>query len=965
MMTFGSRLFSNIVLLTLLVDLSGAEINARRLQTCNVQNNVSTCSFGSEYTFGEQTVQLKANLTCPVTADMQFNQIPTAEEQKDSDCQCATELINVDDGQVMSDELGCSCFACPSGSTIPYAFSCEKEIAGVCKAFDCNVACNGDDGISTNDEDIPSNGGQCPVEENIEECERLLSDNKIPCRCAETDCISFSNGKFQDCVDGSNTIVTGSTATGCRILNHAPQDFQCDNGGTGGAEQSYCGPEPCIIPIPLPCKDFAESFNFEGTCCSLSSPPDAEGCQVTVAHEGTCLWLPKDNDCNKEEFGCNVIHTSGSVDDCPVSDFDVLAVDVDDNFESKICGTDPCIVVVPMPCDQMMEEFDFDGTCCSMKSLEDIGACEITVANMGECQWTPKSGACREQVSCDILHKTDSTDACPTSPFNPLAENPDEPQDPTNDQCADAVMLEAGVKVTGTIKYSSSDFTDANLCGLHSDFPGIWYSILGGGSNVTVHVCTNNEVITDFGIFGECDTNICISSPPAPSTISSCAGNSTNSLFFFADVDVVYNIHVRSELLTDGSNFEIWYEGSSTVTDITSLPKADTTIVREGFMVGDNFGSDDTILVQRYAADQEISSSYALLEFIVDFEEIGLLQPRSDSSLCLERLPRTDLETVNTYSICRLSVLPDEDLEAMTGETANYTMPDHCLRQAIVEFEIGPNTDDIVCVNVTSLLFDPITGEVSIERNARRQMLPLGTETLLLMVDSLKLSDVPGDRFYSRTGISEGRSPELVFIPKDDITSNPDSPPSSSPPGIEDCDTVDDSMTCRVGGTITLDGQLVLLDATLTCPLDAINEYGTFAQASQVQDTCTCSVMTKMDGDDFDFGCDCYACPEGSMLDYSYHCEMAIVNECFSFDCSGTCNNDENLHNNSTSTPVLNATEVPNPTSDPDQTLTPTMNATQSPEGDESLDESNACQLRVWVALAYIVLPMAVMRRWV
>jgi hypothetical protein len=105
-------------------------------------------------------------------------------------------------------------------------------------------------------------------------------------------------------------------------------------------------------------------------------------------------------------------------------------------------------------------------------------------------------------------------------------------------------------------------------------------------------------------------------------------------------------------------------------------------------MMGDSFDSDNTILVQRYAADNEIPSSYALLEFNVDFEEV------------------------------------------------------------------------------------------------RRQMCPLGTETLLLMIDNLELSDMPGDRFYSRTGLSDGRPPELVFVPSDKIASYPDTP---SPPGIDDC----------------------------------------------------------------------------------------------------------------------------------------------------------------------------------
>lgn len=933
-------------------------------QKCTVGGDASTCFFGSEYSFGDQTVQIQANLTCPVNANQTFTQTPTAEQQVNSNCTCAAQLKDVLDDSVLADDLGCSCYACPAGSSIPYAFRCEKEIAGVCKTFDCNVACNGLEGIATAaDEDGPGEGGLCPVEENTDQCQQLMTDNKIPCRCAEMDCISFSNGNFFDCVDGSSTIVTGSTATGCRIADHAPEAFQCDNGGGSGApEQFYCGPDTCVVPIAnTTCREFADSYNFDGSCCSLSETTDG-GCQITVADGGDCFWLPKEAACDKEASGCNIIYNSDSSDVCPESLFDVLQEfvedpedeDPDNNFDSRFCGDNSCIVSVPMPCEQMTQEYDFAGTCCSMKSLEDYGECEITVADKGQCSWTPKTGFCKEAYSCDIQFTTDSVDACPNSSYDPLAGGAEGPPVPSNDECDGGIVLKANEKAYGSTALASPDFTDQELCGPTSDYPSLWYTIRGTDRDITVHVCTNNDVVPSFGVFGDCTGEDCVGYTEPQQVIPACSANVTSSLSFLAEMDVLYHLHVRSELALEGSDFAIWYDGPSTDTTFQSVSTADTTIVRSGESAGEILGSEDTILVQRTTAGNATPSAYALLEFTVDFEAIGLLDTNLEAELCLNRLPRVDFDRIHTYSVCRLSLLPENDLETLNGAMVNYTIPEQCFRSQIVDFEIGPNTEDIVCVNVTSLLFDPITGDVSTERNAGRSLFPLGKETLLFMIDNLEESGSLGDRFYSRTGISEGQPPALIFVPGGNITSTPDMPPEEG-----DCDVIGKNITCNAGGLLDLNGQTVLVDASLTCPLDVVDEFGTFEEATMLPDTCECSVITKIDGDDFDLGCNCYACPEGSMLDYSYQCQTAIVNECLSLNCDSVCNgqidniirdDDEDL--NATSTPT-NATETPetSPISSPSEGVNKT-----GEEEDSGTVIVRPCIAGVMVAVLSIVL---------
>merc|ERR1712113_1064023 len=40
-------------------------------------------------------------------------------------------------------DMECDCFACPFGMKMGFAYTCNKEITGPCKSFDCFGLCNG------------------------------------------------------------------------------------------------------------------------------------------------------------------------------------------------------------------------------------------------------------------------------------------------------------------------------------------------------------------------------------------------------------------------------------------------------------------------------------------------------------------------------------------------------------------------------------------------------------------------------------------------------------------------------------------------------------------------------------------------------------------------------------------------------------------------------------------------------
>ncbi|KAG7355244.1 hypothetical protein IV203_004600 [Nitzschia inconspicua] len=94
------------------------------------------------------------------------------------------------------------------------------------------------------------------------------------------------------------------------------------------------------------------------------------------------------------------------------------------------CGMGPCIVPLRLPCEQMIEEYRFQGSCCSMVSVPETRGCRLTVANRGNCFWYPYCGVpdpMDELIGAGIEYKTDSSADCPVSEFDPLFLNTSSP----------------------------------------------------------------------------------------------------------------------------------------------------------------------------------------------------------------------------------------------------------------------------------------------------------------------------------------------------------------------------------------------------------------------------------------------------------------------------------------------------------------------------------------------------------
>ena len=88
------------------------------------------------------------------------------------------------------------------------------------------------------------------------------------------------------------------------------------------------------------------------------------------------------------------------------------------------CGTKPCIEPVRMSCDEMMERYEFQGSCCSLEDIPQTGGCRVTVS-FGNCFWYPWCGTCEEDEEivsrCNNIFETDADQRpCPVGDFDPV-----------------------------------------------------------------------------------------------------------------------------------------------------------------------------------------------------------------------------------------------------------------------------------------------------------------------------------------------------------------------------------------------------------------------------------------------------------------------------------------------------------------------------------------------------------------
>lgn len=116
--------------------------------------------------------------------------------------------------------------------------------------------------------------------------------------------------------------------------------------------------------------------------------------------------------------------------------------------------------------------------------------------------------------------------------------------------------------MTGNNSYANYDYINQGVCGPRSDRRAIWYEIIGVGKEVTVNVCTNNDKLTDYGIFRQCNTQDCEGFPPQQTNTTNCEADEANTYSFMANDGETYYVHIRSDVTEEdpeGTNVTVWY----------------------------------------------------------------------------------------------------------------------------------------------------------------------------------------------------------------------------------------------------------------------------------------------------------------------------------------------------------------------------------------------------------------------
>lgn len=92
------------------------------------------------------------------------------------------------------------------------------------------------------------------------------------------------------------------------------------------------------------------------------------------------------------------------------------------------CGEKQCIESTTIPCEEMIETYRFQGSCCSMTYVPQTKGCRITVS-YGNCYWDPwcaadHEGECDGQhpSRCGNVFETNANQRpCPVGDYDPLA----------------------------------------------------------------------------------------------------------------------------------------------------------------------------------------------------------------------------------------------------------------------------------------------------------------------------------------------------------------------------------------------------------------------------------------------------------------------------------------------------------------------------------------------------------------
>lgn len=114
------------------------EFGISSANSCKIAGFSNKCDAGSTIDYAGIKNSIDARILCPLDSVAQSDWIDGSQKGL---CTCEAALLD-EACNILEEVMDCECFACPSGFTLGFAYSCSTEIVGPCKSFDCNGRCN-------------------------------------------------------------------------------------------------------------------------------------------------------------------------------------------------------------------------------------------------------------------------------------------------------------------------------------------------------------------------------------------------------------------------------------------------------------------------------------------------------------------------------------------------------------------------------------------------------------------------------------------------------------------------------------------------------------------------------------------------------------------------------------------------------------------------------------------------------
>jgi len=87
----------------------------------------------------------------------------------------------------------------------------------------------------------------------------------------------------------------------------------------------------------------------------------------------------------------------------------------------------------------------------------------------------------------------------------------DVPPAPVNDNCSGAIPVTCNTPISGSTLFATTETNAPPACGTSVQAPGVWYTVIGNGGNITADLCTGTGFDTKINVYtGDCTAPVCV-----------------------------------------------------------------------------------------------------------------------------------------------------------------------------------------------------------------------------------------------------------------------------------------------------------------------------------------------------------------------------------------------------------------------------------------------------------------------